>query len=234
MDTIKIEIFYRLLQQMWAQKEVKKMADMMPYDMGQQFLLQKEQEEVRRDMREIDKARIKAEITENIRIRAQEVRRANKERADERKRGLYETIELTSTGEIRVITKNLSVPTIPREITNMRNPQGEIFRRSNNPNERVFRLVCNVGEQTVHTYFKCESIGSGTYVLKRMAAKGISIWANTPKAKKYAVDILVKLIREAHVYQVADSPGWVKSGKDHFSFVSEDSITWEYLLEVVK
>lgn len=61
----------------------------MPYEMEKQRFYQKEQEEIRRDMREIEKTRVKAEITENIRTQAQEVRRQNKERADERKRGQY-------------------------------------------------------------------------------------------------------------------------------------------------
>ncbi len=207
---------------------------MMPYEMNSQCLYQKEQEEIRRDMREIEKTRVKAEITENIRTQAQEVRHQNKEYADERKRGQYETIELTLSGEIRVITKNLSVPTIPREITNMKKPHGKIFQRMDNPNESVFCLESSVGERSIKVYFKADEIGNGTYVLKRLSAQGISIWAKTVKAKKYAVQMLEMLILDAPVYQVADSAGWIKTGEGSFSFVEENCITWEYLMEVVK
>lgn len=211
------------------------MADMMmPYEMERQRLYQKEQEEIWRDMREIEKTRVKAEITENIRTQAQEVRRQNKERADERKRGQYETIELTSNGDARVITKNLSVPTIPREITNLKNLHGKIFRRRVFPYESIFCLEGNVGEQKIRVYFKGDEVGNGTYVLKRLSAQGISIWAKTVKAKKYAVQMLEMLILDAPVYQVADFPGWIKTGTDSFSFVEENVITWDYLLEVVK
>lgn len=207
---------------------------MIPYEMENQILYQREQEEIRRDLREIDKTRAKVEITENIRTQAQEVRRQNKERADERKRGQYETVEVTSSGEVRIVTKNLSVPTIPREITNMRNPYGLIFQRVSNPNESIFRLDCKVGGKKKLVYFQSEAIGSGTYVLKRMAAQGIVMWANSSKAKKIAVELLVKLISEATVYSVFEAPGWVKTGEDRFSFVEENSITWEYLMEVTK
>lgn len=207
---------------------------MMPYEMENQFLYQREQEEIRRDLREIDKTRAKLEITENIRTQAQEVRRQNKERADERKRGQYETVEVTSSGEVRVTTKNLSVPTIPREITNMKKPHGKIFRRMDNPNESVFCLESSVGERSIKVYFKADEIGNGTYVLKKLSAQGISIWAKTVKAKKYAVQMLEMLILDAPVYQVADLPGWIKTEEDSFSFVEENCITWEYLKEVVK
>ena len=207
---------------------------MMPYEMESQCLYQKEQEEMRRDMREIEKTRVKAEITENIRTQAQEVRRQNKEYADERKRGQYEAIELTPSGEIRAITKNLSIPTMPREITNMKNPHGNIYRRMDNPTERVFCLEGNVGEQKIRVYFKGDEVGNGTYVLKRLSAQGISIWAKPVKAKRYAVQMLEMLILDAPVYQIADLPGWIKTGEDEFSFVEENCITWEYLMEVVK
>lgn len=205
-----------------------------PYEIENQFLFQKEQEEIRRDIREIEKTRVKAEITENIRAQAQEVRRQNKERADEKKRGQYETIELMSSGEVRVITKNLSVPTIPREITNLKNPHGKIFRRRNFQHESVFCLEGNAGEQKIRVYFKGDEVGNGTYVLKRLSAQGISIWAKVAKAKKYAVQILEMLILEAPVYHIADLPGWIKTGEESFSFVEENCITWEYLMEVVK
>lgn len=211
------------------------MTDMMlPYEMERQRLYQKEQEEIRRDMREIEKTRVKAEITENIRTQAQEVRRQNKEYSDEKKRGQYETVEFTAGGEVRVITKNLSVPTIPREITNLTNPHGKIFRRRGFPQESVFCLEGNTGEQKIRVYFKGDEVGNGTYVLKRLSAQGISIWAKTVKAKKYAVQMLEMLILDAQVYQVPDLPGWIKTGKDSFSFVEENAITWDYLMEVLK
>ena len=113
---------------------------------------------------------MKAEITENIRTQAQEVRRQNKERADERKRGQSETIELTSSGEVRGITKNLIVPPIPREITNLKNLHGKIFRRRVFPYESIFCLEGSVGEKKIRVYFKGDEVGNGTYVLKRLSA----------------------------------------------------------------
>ena len=91
----------------------------------------------------------------------------------------------------------------------------------------------NIGGQKIRVYFKGDEVGNGTYVLKRLSAQGISIWAKTAKAKKYAVQILEMLILEAPVYQIADSPGWIKTG-DSFSFVEENRITWDYLMEVLK
>lgn len=116
----------------------------------------------------------------------------------------------------------------------MKNPRGKIYLRRSNPNESVFCLESNVEGQTIHVYFKGTEIGNGTYVLRKMSAKGISMYAQLPKAKKFAMEILQKLLREAPVYQVSDSPGWIKTGEDDFIFVGEDSITWEYLVEVVK
>lgn len=76
---------------------------MIPYELEEKLLYRKEQEEIRQDMREIEKTRLKTEITESIRTRAQEIRRWNKENADERKRGQYETVDFTPNGDIRVL-----------------------------------------------------------------------------------------------------------------------------------
>lgn len=208
---------------------------MLPIEMEMQFLQQKEQSEIRRDMREIEKVRLKSEIAENIRIQAQQIRRENKERADERKRGMYETVEITQSGEVRVVTKNLSVPTIPRIISNIQNPKGEIIIRYTNPLQKVFLLSCRIGEEESNTYFKGDEIGNGTYVLKRMNASGINIWGESlAKKKKFAVELLNVLFCQAQRSNVADSPGWIKTKEGSFLFVEENALTWEYLLEVLK
>ena len=68
---------------------------MLPYEMEQNLEWQREQAEIRRDWREIEKTRAKAQITEAIRIEGQEVRRCRKKADDERRRAIYETVQIT-------------------------------------------------------------------------------------------------------------------------------------------
>ena len=199
---------------------------MLPYEMEQNLEWQREQAEIRRDWREIEKTRAKAQITEAIRIEGQEVRRWRKEAADERRRAIYETVQITLSGDIQAVTRNLSVDTIPRLITSMRSPQLQKYIRETDRRQQVFSLSCVVADQQVRIFLTKEQIGNPGYLLKRLASEGITFFGAPAKCKIWIRDLLSQLISTAREWVIPDRPGWIKR-EDGFTFIDVDKLTWE-------
>lgn len=199
---------------------------MLPYQMESYLYWQREQAEMRQDCREIEKTRMKAEVTENIRIRGQEARCLIKEAAAERKRCIYEIMEIASNGDIQEVTKNLAVPTIPRKVTNMRFPKVIVFVRQNKPQDQIVCLTCVIERRKASIYLKKTQVVNANYLLRRLTAEGVILYKSTPKAKKRLCDLLAALISQAEQSEVATCPGWIReNGK--FRFVEEEELTWE-------
>lgn len=201
---------------------------MLSYEMEQNLQWQREQAEIRRDRREIEKTRAKAQITEAIRIEGQEVRRWRKEVADERKRGIYETVQITSSGDIQAVTRNLSVDTIPRLITSMRSPQLQKYIRETDHRQQVFSLSCVVADHQVRIFLAKDQIGNAGYLLKRLASEGITFFGAPAKCKIWIRDLLSQLISTARESVIPDRPGWIKR-EGTFAFVDVDKLTWEVI-----
>lgn len=202
------------------------------YEMENEIRRKKQQEEWYQDYREIEKTRIKSEIREDIRIRAEGIRAINQEIRAEQKRGIFEMIEITPNGEIREVTKNLIVDTMPRIVMNAKEPIGTVLIQKSNPSNRAFRLTCKVDSREAMVYFEQEEIGNSAYVLKRLAAEGIFFFQKGAKAKKTCLELMCILLNKAKVEWLEDAPGWVKR-EDVFFFITEDSLTWENVKEVL-
>lgn len=186
------------------------------------------------DVREIEKTRAKACAVEEVKVEAQKIRLMNKEVADERKRSLYETVEISPDGVIQVVTKNLSIPSRPRDIISMRKPIAKVYRRKVHPEHGIMRIEAMVEEQEQAVYVKLSDLGNGTHLLKLFASKGITVYADQAKAKRYVVDLVTQLARNAESFWVYDSSGWVKLENGEFMFVDEGEITWEWLSQRVE
>lgn len=206
---------------------------MLPYQMENFFQWQREQEEMRQDFREVGKTHAKAIVTENIRIQGLEARCLIKEAAAERRRGIYETLEIGSNGDIQEVTKNLAVPTIPRKVTNMRFPEVKVFIRQNKPQDQIVCLICEIEGRKAYIYLKKPQVGNANYLLRRLTAEGVILYKSAPKAKKKLCDLLAGLISHAEQVGVADCPGWINEN-GQFRFVEEEELTWEVIEEALQ
>lgn len=176
---------------------------------------------------EAEKARVKAEVTANVRLREAEIKQQMREATDERKRHIGEKLVITENGEVEVVTTNLSVEAVPRVCTNLRKPKLELLYTSGDETD-IFRLSCLVANMPVDVYLNSEMVGNGSYLLRKFAAGGIYFCTETAKAKKYAVQLLcIQQQNLADEIWIPNGEGWVKNEDDDFIHIEEDDMTWE-------
>ena len=99
------------------------------------------------DCREIQKAEIKAMRVENVRIQSMQVKSQLREQERERKKAIGDTLHIMANGELQIMTHNLSIPAIPRQVTDMRSPKLKVLIRQSDEAEQIFQINCFVGEK---------------------------------------------------------------------------------------
>lgn len=182
------------------------------------------------DMRRINNTEMLAEVRRNAKISLELQKMELRQREEEAKRGIYEEITFDEEGRPYLITRNLWIDAKPREFANLRCPKLIRAARISCLEEQVFIVSCEVNGETSMIYIDPKKIGSGTYLLGKLAAAGICIYAPEKKAKQYARLLICWLLRYSDKSVIADEPGWIEiDGK--FSFIPEGSMTW---LEIKK
>lgn len=171
-------------------------------------------------------ARVNAKL--NLEYRKIELR----QREQEAKRGIYEDIAFDEEGRLYMITRNLWIDTKPREFANLRYPKLARVARKSCLEEYAFIIDCKVNEKSRMIYLDPKKIGSGTYLLGKMAAAGICIQAPEKKAKQYARLMLSWLMRNAEDLVIADEPGWIEIDGD-FLFIPEGNMTWREIKKLL-
>lgn len=180
------------------------------------------------DRREIEKTRAKAVVKEQVKMQAQECREARKEQEDERKKSVYEEVQVLQSGELQIVTKNLRIDAIPRKVTNMENPRVIMLRRMRNGDDELIMVKCNVKDSDIKIFMAPSMIGSGSYVLKKFAAKGIDFSMPTAKAKRLATCLVIQLSAEPERIQwLPEHAGWVQNLEGNFEFFGKEQLTWQ-------
>lgn len=178
-----------------------------------------------RDMRRIYNMEMLTEVRGNAKINLELRKMELRQREEEAKRGIYEEIACDEEGRPYLTTRNLWIDAKPREFANLRYPKLIRAARISCLEEQVFIVSCEVNGETCMIYIDPKKIGSGTYLLGKLAAAGICIYAPEKKAKQYARLLLCWLLRYSNKSVIADEPGWLEvDGK--FSFIPEGSMTW--------
>lgn len=187
------------------------------------------------DRREIEKAKAKAFVKEKVKIDAFKYRQQLKEEEEERKRAIFEELQIMQNGKLQIVTKNLQIDAIPRIVTNMESPRAIILKRMENENDQVVLIKCNVKGNNIEIFMKPDMIGSGTYVLKKFAAKGIDFALPTAKAKRVATCLVVQLsAKPEEILWLPEHAGWVQNVDETFGFFGKGTLTWEKAQKLAK
>lgn len=191
---------------------------------------QRREEEYWQDCREVQKEGAKTEIRVNAKLHLNEMKMRRKEEEEERKRGIFEQVAITENGQIIVATQNLQIQAADRKFTNMYMPEMYALRRNGDMMVAAYMLTCKVAGEEKAVFLDSQKVGSGTYVLKKMASEGIGIMSATAKAKEYIRQLVAILLgRSVPEIVIPDGQGWMKREDGKFQFVGEDDWTWEKL-----
>lgn len=184
--------------------------------------------------REVEKERSKIAIREESRLYILDQNIKKRQEADEFNRSIFEKMEVNADGKIVVTTRSQSQQFQPREISDMRNPKFYIAARASNLSEQIFILDCELAGTNRVIYFSPKRIQSGTYILGQLAAAGITIYApSSARAKGYARNLIALLVKSGTPTVLPDEPGWMELDGENFSFVEEERMTWEKIIEYV-
>lgn len=185
------------------------------------------------DHLDLCKAEAKAQIQVQKQLAAYQERQRIKAAEEERKRGIYEELSITASGDLIMKTKNLSFPALPRVITNMKRPQLTVLIRKDDPSEKAYLLECAVEEKKVQVYLDCENAGNATYVLRKFTARGIIFKMPRVKAKDVVGQLLAMLLPNCVSEEIPDDSGWMEQdGK--FIYWEEGAITWKEIRKYVR
>ena len=191
--------------------------------------------EFERDIREIQKAVAKATALEEAKNYGQIRRQKMREAEAERKRAIYEEVELTDFGEIRLVTRNLSVEARPREISNARIRSFMIFQRQKNPVEQICALSVIVGNEQKTVFLSAERAGKEAYLLQRLRSVGIFFKTQKAKQGEIAVQLWGRLLEQADKPVVLpDEAGWSKASDGEWHFVEKEELTWTKITALCK
>lgn len=189
---------------------------------------QKRQMQYQIDCQEIEKVAAKTAAVENVRIRSMQVKSQLREQERERKKSIGELLQIMENGELQIVTENLSIQAIPRQVTNMRSPKLTVLRRQADGTEQVFLINCLVGDKEKEVFLEKNQAGSGTYIVRKFASEGVYFKMETAKAKKFAVQlmaILQEICNETKL--LPEHEGWMKMPDGQFQYVGEEDLTWE-------
>lgn len=188
---------------------------------------QKQQRDFYEDQREIMKEKAKAYAREQAKIEAMEYRIAIKESEAERKKSIGEEVQLLASGEMQIVSKNLLVDARPRQFTNMRGPRLAILKRMEDETDEILLFQCTVENRDIEIYIDANNLGNGTYLVRKLAAKGVYFELPSVKAKQVAVRIIGILLHDAETKWLPECPGWVKYANGDFDFIEEGGLTWK-------
>lgn len=173
---------------------------------------------------------------EKIRLAAAQMRSLQKEEEKELKKTLYEEIQMLENGELCVVTKNLRVEAIPRKVTNMTWPSLTVLRRAINSHEKIFEIHCQVAQKDCRLFLESNSVGSGTYLIRKFASVGVTfLLQTTALQKKFATQLIAVLLKNRKGEKMLpEMVGWMKKGDGTYVFIEKREETWEYVKEKSK
>lgn len=196
---------------------------------------QKQQQVYMNDCREIQKAAAKTAAIENVRIQSMQVKNQIREQERERKKAVGETLQLVESGELQIVTENLSVQAIPRQVVNMRFPRLAVLKRQIDEAEQIFQIICFVGEKQKNIFLEKDKAGSSAYILRKFGSEGVYFKMETAKAKKVAVQLIAFLLENCGEEKLLpELEGWVKMPDGQFQYFGREDFTWDKVKKLCK
>ena len=195
----------------------------------------RESEKMRDAQREIWKAAAKTEAVEQTRLNYAAAKVRIKEEEAERKKRIYEQIEIDKEGNITVVTKNLAFLPQKRRLCNMKAPVLQKLIRLKEQDESAYFLTCVIGNTLTEIFFADAQIGDAAYVLRKIRGAGGMFYGETQATcKKYAIELVTGLLPNAKSVLVPDAPGWMRLSTGEFIFVEEGDLTWKNVKKKIR
>ena len=171
---------------------------------------------------------VQASNKANVQLIVAEEKIRLREAAKEREKQVYEELLLTETGEVQLITRNLTIQSQPRKLTNMSNPTLISLKHVSNLDEEVFCIKCIVDNSEKEVFLDRDMAGKASYLLKKFAAAGISFMLPSAEAKQVVIKLFCVLKQASNNEKLlADMEGWMKKPDNTFEYVGEGELTWE-------
>lgn len=184
------------------------------------------------DTRKFYNAEVMAAIHGNAQLDLERQKAELRKKEEEVKRGIYEAVVVDEKGRPYLETRNLWIDAKPREFINLCYPKLTRVARASCLEEYVFIISGKVNETPCLIYLDPKKAGSGTYLLGKLTAAGICIYAPERKAKQYARLMLGWLLGNAENSVIADEPGWTEINGEVL-FIPEGRMTWQEIKKLL-
>lgn len=197
-------------------------------DTNAQIEQQRMYREYMEDMREIQRTGEKEVVKQNVRLNAWSEKEKMKEVLAERKRGVFEEIEITPEGNPQIITRNLAIPACPRRFVNMQSPSITILKRLADKAEQIYLLECISGTQKKRLFLDKEKAGNGSYLVGKLGSEGICFMTNkAAKSKVLAQQLLAALlVHSPREKFLPDNGGYYETPDGSLKYAGKDDLTW--------
>ncbi len=180
------------------------------------------------DCWEVQKSIAKANALEDIRLKGLAMRQHLRQLESERKRATFEELLITSEGELQLITRNLTIETTPRSVTNMTAPQMVILKRLKDETEEIFLLKCLVNNVPQKLFLDPKKAGRGSYLIKNLVLIGVYFHLPSDRAKEVAIQLLALLIAAGpKELLLADDEGYVEFPNRGLIYIGKENLTWK-------
>lgn len=184
----------------------------------------------------IEEASIKKMNAEKIAIEAMKQKMVLKEQYAEKKRALVEVLEVDNSGEVVLITKNVSFDSIPRKVTNLKTPKIMIYRSLSDPEiEYAYMLYGKIAERNVNIWLSPKKIAKGNYLEGKLLNAGVIFEIQKQNRLKQILSIFIgKLIDqcEGELF-LPDMPGWYQEPNGRINFIREGGLTWSRVKKLI-
>lgn len=147
----------------------------------------------------------------------------------------YAEIAINADGIINAITHE-GDNTTSKVVTNMRSPKLDRLIHLEQPEEFVFALSADLGNQKSFVYLDGTNIGNTNYLLKKFTARGIFFYSDVSAQQKIYARMLIcfLLAREPEIVYIPENSGWAYFPDEGFLFTREEEMTWKILMKLVK
>lgn len=157
------------------------------------------------------------------------------EAASEAKKSQYDDLVFDDEGRPLIVTRNLSIESKPRYLTNFTQPEIIKVMKAAETSPKYFVLFFILNGQKECVFLSESKSQSATYLLRKLRSAGAVITApSEAREKQYVFILLGHLIRySTKIRIVPDRQGWfIDDGK--ILFCKEGELTWPKVEDLAK
>lgn len=172
----------------------------------------------------------KAACIEEIRTQAWLHRQRLREEAAERRKAEFDELIISKNGDFRIVTRNTSVLTTPREICNATHFESYIVKNMSDILDELLLIVCDVNGDTKEIFLNPEKFEKQGYISRKFTCAGVSFYLSGAK-KKDALEQIIALSYNniSSPLYLPNETGWIRNSNEEvdYIYVREEDLTWE-------